>query len=58
MSHHALSGRSGSKVVVVHATIIENEQGPTRELACTPREYGRKASGGGPLHDACVVAYG
>jgi len=27
MSHDALSGRSGSKVVVVHATIIENEQG-------------------------------
>src|SRR5207244_4230187 len=23
-------------------------RGPTRELACTPREYGRNASGGGP----------
>jgi hypothetical protein len=58
MSRNALAGRSGSKVVVVHATIIKIEQGTSRELACTPREYRRNASEASGLHDASVVAYG
>jgi hypothetical protein len=58
MSHHALSGRSGSKVVVVHVKIIEVERGPSRELACTPREYRRNVSEAADLHDASVVTYG